>query len=41
MSELPYDKLLENKEKLLEENKKLNKKIENLKINQNFIRFYL
>ena len=39
MPELPYDKLLENNEKLREENKKLNKKIENLKINQNFIGF--
>ena len=37
--ELSYDKLLENIEKLKNENKNLNKKIENLKINQNFIGF--
>ena len=37
--ELSYDKLLENIDKLKEENKNLNKKIENLKINQNFIGF--
>ena len=37
--ELSYDKLLENIEKLKYENKNLNKKIENLKLNQNFIGF--
>ena len=37
--ELNYDKLLENIEKLKYENKNLNKKIENLKLNQNFIGF--
>jgi len=37
--ELSYDKLLENIDKLKNENKNLNKKIENLKINQNFIGF--
>ena len=37
--ELSYEKLLENIEKLKNENKNLNKKIENLKLNQNFIGF--
>ena len=37
--ELSYDRLLEDNEKLREENRKLNKKIENLKINQKFIGF--
>ena len=39
MPENSYDKLLENIEKLKEENKSMKKKIENLKINQNFIGF--
>ena len=37
--ELSYDKLFEDNEKLRDENRKLNKKIENLKINQKFIGF--
>ena len=37
MPENTYDKLLENIDKLKEENKNLTKKIENLKSNQNFI----
>ena len=37
MPDLPYDKLLENCDKLREENKNLNKKIENLERNQKFI----
>ena len=39
MPEISHDKLLENIDKLKEENKKLNKKIEDLKLNQNFIGF--
>ena len=39
MPEIGYDKLLENIEKLKEENKSMKKKIENLKLNQNFIGF--
>ena len=37
MPELPYNKLLENFDKLKEENKNLKKKIENLELNQKFI----
>ena len=37
MPDLPYDKLLENCDKLREENKNLNKKIEKLEQNQKFI----
>ena len=37
MPDLPYDKLSENCDKLREENKNLNKKIENLEQNQKFI----
>ena len=37
MPEVPYDKLLENFDKLREENKNLKKKIENYELNQNFI----
>ena len=37
MPEEPYDKLLENCDKLREENKNLKKKIENFELNQNFI----
>ena len=39
LPEMSYDKLLENVNKLKEDNKNLNKKIENMKINQNFIGF--
>ena len=39
LPELSYEKLLENIDKLKNENKNLNKKIENLKYNQNFIGF--
>ena len=39
MPELSYDKLLDNIDKLKEENKNLKAKIENLKLNQNFIGF--
>ena len=39
MPEISHDKLLENIDKLKEENKKLNKKIDDLKLNQNFIGF--
>ena len=39
LPEMSYDKLLENVNKLKEDNKNLNKKIENMKMNQNFIGF--